>query len=146
MGTTRSGAYINTKGSGKRASDFAVIHSIEGDFTKQLVKINGKKVTRLRLTNGGHGQRGIELLKKYGIKYNIVKTYPNGVRAGNIPNHKIKKKRSGISQSWFPTNWNRKQQYSLIALSLRNGGKNNVIRRNEACLTGTNTCLGGNTR
>ena len=39
MGTTRSGAYINTKGSGKRASDFAVIHSIEGDFTKQLVKI-----------------------------------------------------------------------------------------------------------
>lgn len=60
MGTTRSGAYINTKGSGKRASDFAVIHSIEGDFTKQLVKINGKKVTRLRLTNGGHGQRGTE--------------------------------------------------------------------------------------
>ena len=108
MGTTRSGAYINTKGSGKRASDFAVIHSIEGDFTKQLVKINGKKVTRLRLTNGGHGQRGIELLKKYGIKYNIVKTYPNGVRVGNIPNHKIKKKRRGISQSWFPTNWNRK--------------------------------------
>lgn len=60
------------------------------------------------MTNGGHGQRGIELLKKYGIKYNIVKTYPNGVRVGNIPNHKIKKKRSGISQSWFPTNWNRK--------------------------------------
>lgn len=44
-------------------------------------------------------------LDKYGIKYNIVKTYPNGVRVGNIPDHKDKRKRTGINQAWFPKTW-----------------------------------------
>lgn len=65
-------------------------------------------VIRLRLNNGGHGQKGMELLDKYGIKYNIVKTYPNGVRIGNIPNHMKKIKRTGIGQSWFPQSWSEK--------------------------------------
>lgn len=63
---------------------------------------------RWRLNNGGHGQKGMELLDKYGIKYNIVKTYPNGVRIGNIPNHKERSKKKGIGQSWFPQSWSEK--------------------------------------
>lgn len=65
-------------------------------------------VIRRRLNNGGHSQKGMELLDKYGIKYNIIKTYPNGVRIGNIPNHMKKIKRTGIGQSWFPQSWSEK--------------------------------------
>ncbi len=75
MGTSRSGRYINTKGSGTSVSDFALIHSSEGKYTKPA-----RKNDKLRLVSGGHGQAGLDQLGKYGIKYNIVKTYPNGVR------------------------------------------------------------------
>ena len=37
--------------------------------------------------------------------YNIVKTYPNGVRVGNVPDHYQKVKRTGTNQAWFPANW-----------------------------------------
>ncbi len=47
----------------------------------------------------------MDLLNKQGIKYNIVKTYPNGVRVGNVPEHKDRSKRSGTGQSWFPKSW-----------------------------------------
>ncbi|MEG0472281.1 MAG: EndoU domain-containing protein [Solibacillus sp.] len=50
----------------------------------------------------------VQLLDKYGIKYNIVKTYPNGVRVGNVPNHKERSKKEGIGQSWFPKSWSDK--------------------------------------
>ena len=49
------------------------------------------------------------LLDKYGIEYNIVKNYPNGVRVGNIPDHRDGRKRTGIGQSWFPKNWTKKE-------------------------------------
>ena len=65
-------------------------------------------VIRLRLNNGGHGQKGMELLDKYEIKYNIVKTYPNGVRVGNIPDHKVRSKAHDTGQSWFPKSWTTK--------------------------------------
>ncbi|MBR3262255.1 MAG: EndoU domain-containing protein [Lachnospiraceae bacterium] len=100
MGTTKSGRYINTKGSGHSASDYAVIHSNEGTY----LWTSGKD-SRLRLKSGGHGQTGLKELEKYGIKYNIVKTYPNGVRIGNIPDHKDKRKQSGTNQAWFPASW-----------------------------------------
>ena len=58
--------------------------------------------------SGGHGQRGMDLLDKYHIAYHVVKTYPNGVRVGYIPDHKNKFKRSGIGQAWFPQNWTEK--------------------------------------
>ena len=99
MGTSKSGRYINTKGSGRSASDFAVVHSNEGKYTHPT---NGQKI---RLASGGHGQTGMNQLDKYGIKYNIVKTYPNGVRVGNIPSHKQRIKRTGTGQAWFPKNW-----------------------------------------
>ena len=38
--------------------------------------------------------------------YNIEKIYPNGVRAGNIPDHKDRRKRVGLNQTWFPASWN----------------------------------------
>jgi hypothetical protein len=41
----------------------------------------------------------------YGIEYHIVKTYPNGVRVGNVPNHRNPRKRKGTGQAWFPRNW-----------------------------------------
>ena len=84
------------------------VHSSEGAFTRSQTRVNGKMVIKLRLNNGGHSQKGMELLDKYGIKYNIVKTYPNGVRVGNIPNHMQKSKKSNIGQSWFPKSWSPK--------------------------------------
>ena len=51
---------------------------------------------------------GICKLDKYGIEYHIVKTYPNGVRVGYIPNHKDRRKQSGTNQSWFPRSWTSK--------------------------------------
>lgn len=105
MGTGKPGRYLNTKGSGRTVSDFAVVHSQEGRFVKTLVKINGKKKVKLNLAAGGHGQAGMGLLDKYNIQYTIVKTYPNGVRVGNVPNHKKPNKKSGTGQSWFPRSW-----------------------------------------
>ena len=105
MGTSKSGRYLNTSGSGRSVSDFALVHSNEGAFTRSQVKENGKTVIKLRLNNGGHGQKGMDLLDKYGIEYNIVKTYSNGVRVGNVPNHMKKNKRAGEGQAWFPRSW-----------------------------------------
>ena len=67
MGTTKSGRNINTKGSGRSASDFAVVHSNEGSYRWTTGKNN-----HIRLDSGGHGQTGLNELQKYGIKYNIV--------------------------------------------------------------------------
>lgn len=108
MGTSKNGRYLNTKGSGRSVSDFALVHSSEGAFTRSQTRVSGKMVIKLRLNNGGHSQKGMELLDKYGIKYNIVKTYPNGVRVGNIPNHMQRNKKSNTGQSWFPKSWTEK--------------------------------------
>jgi len=108
MGTSKNGRYLNTKGSGRSVSDFALVHSSEGAFTRSQTRVNGEMVIKLRLNNGGHSQKGMELLDKYGIKYNIVKTHPNGVRVGNIPNHKERSKKTGMGQSWFPKSWSDK--------------------------------------
>ena len=108
MGTSKSGRYMNTKGSGTSVSDFALVHSSEGVFTRSQTRENRKMVIKLRLSNGGHSQKGLELLDKYGIKYNIIKTYPNGVRIGNVPDHKERSKKIGVGQSWFPKSWTEK--------------------------------------
>ena len=78
MGTGKSGRYLNTRGSGRTVSDFAVVHSKEGRFVKTLVKVNGKVQFKPRLAAGGHGQAGMDLLDKYGIKYNIIKAISIG--------------------------------------------------------------------
>ena len=104
MGTSKSGRYLNTYGTGRTVSQYAQVHSNEGTFTRP--RKNGKD--KLRLASGGHGQDGMKLLDKYHIKYNIVKTYENGVRIGNIPNHKDKRKQTGTGQTWFPKPWTQK--------------------------------------
>ncbi len=103
MGTSKSGRYLNTTGAHGSVSDFTLVHSNEGKYTKP-----SRKDDRLRLVSGGHGQTGMNQLDKYGIKYNVVKTYSNGVRVGNIPDHKSRLKKSGIGQAWFPKSWTAK--------------------------------------
>lgn len=100
MGTGKSGRYLNTKGSGRSVSDYALVHSNEGTFT-----YTPKEHHISKLKSGGHGQAGMDLLKKAGISFSVVKTYSNGVRIGNVPNHKDPRKRSGTGQAWFPKNW-----------------------------------------
>lgn len=103
MGTGKSGRYLNTRGSGRYVSDYALVHSNEGSFTYS------PKTGRIsKLKSGGHGQDGIELLKKHGIAYHIERTYSNGVRVGNVPGHKDPRKRTGTGQAWFPKNWTAK--------------------------------------
>ena len=103
MGTSKNGRYLNTEGSGRSVSDFALVHSDEGKYTKP-----SRKGDKLRLVSGGHGQTGMDQLDKYGIKYNVEKTYSNGVRVGNIPNHKNPNKRKSMGQTWFPKSWTTK--------------------------------------
>lgn len=102
MGTTKSGRVLNTHGASGSASQFAVVHSNEGEYTKP------GKDNPIRLKNGGHGQTGMNELDKYGIKYFVEKTYPNGVRVGRVPNHKNKAKQKPGGQTWFPRNWTSK--------------------------------------
>lgn len=103
MGTGKSGRYLNTKGSGRSVRDYALVHSNEGTFT-----YSSKDHHISKLKSGGHGQANIEILEKQKIHYNIVKTYSNGVRVGNIPSHKSPAKRSGSGQAWFPKHWTEK--------------------------------------
>ncbi|MFU9946598.1 EndoU domain-containing protein [Fannyhessea vaginae] len=102
MGTTNPERIFNTHGSAGTPSEYAVVHSSEGAYT------HPQKGQHIRLKSGGHGQAGLKLLEKYGIEYHIVKTYPNGVRVGYVPNHKAPKKKNGLNQSWFPANWTAK--------------------------------------
>ena len=102
MGTTKTGRVLNTHGASGSASQFAVVHSNEGAYTKP------QKGGQIRLKSGGHGQTGMNELDKYGIEYHIVHTYPNGVRVGYIPNHKVRSKQTGTNQAWFPRKWTSK--------------------------------------
>ena len=49
-----------------------------------------------------------KFLLQLGTKYNIIYTYTNGVRIGNVPDHYSKKKRTGTNQAWFPADWTSK--------------------------------------
>ncbi len=103
MGTSKPGRYMNTKGSARTMSQFSLVHASEGKFTRPQ-----RPTDPLKLMSGGHGQKGMNLLDKYGIAYNIVKVYPNGVRVGNVPSHSARAKRTGTNQSWFPASWSEK--------------------------------------
>ncbi|MET1255836.1 EndoU domain-containing protein, partial [Aliikangiella maris] len=84
-------------------SQGAVKHSNIGDFpTPGNPKKNPYPSS---MSGGGHGQANIDYLEKIGMKYNIEHTFDNGVRVGNIPQHKHKIKKRGLGQSWFPEKW-----------------------------------------
>lgn len=82
-------------------------HSNEGDFTNPK---NPKRIKpgEIKFKSGGHGQDNIKLLKEKEIEFNIIKEYSNGVRCGNVPNHREKTKQKDINQSWFPKDWTSK--------------------------------------
>lgn len=96
MGTGKSGKYYTSHGSSAIHHN-AIIHSMEGSYTAGN-----------RIKSGGHGQDAIDYMDKNGINYNIIKTYPNGVRVGNIPSHKDRFKRLDTNQAWFPKSWTQK--------------------------------------
>jgi hypothetical protein len=79
-------------------SDEVLEHSSKGEYTKTN-----------RLKSGGHGQEAIDYMDNHNIKYNIKKTYKNGVRVGNVPEHINRKNRENANHSWFPKNWGRDQ-------------------------------------
>ena len=121
MSTGRSGRYSGTRGSrtsakqrSERGKGFTVYpsaleHANTGVFHMTLNKHGKGNVSYTpRLFAGGHGEDGRKLLDKYGIQYNTVLTYSNGVRVGNVPSHKEPLKQKGIGQSWFPKEWNQK--------------------------------------
>lgn len=108
MGTSKSGRYLNTKGSGRSVSDYSLFHSDEGTFRWEDGHKNGMPIKIIRLDGGGHGQNGMNLLKKYHLAYKVVKTWPNGVRVGNVLTHKDRSKRILNGQTWFPANWTSK--------------------------------------
>lgn len=99
MGTGNSGRYYTSNGSNV-IHHKALIHSLEGDYVNH--QRTGKPY---RLKSGGHGQDAIDYMTKQGIEFHVVKTYDNGVRVGNVPNHKDKSKQTGTGQSWFPVSW-----------------------------------------
>lgn len=102
MGAGESGNYY-TSGGSDQVHHPALIHSIDGEFTH-----DPKTGRTSRLKSGGHGQASIELMDDLGIEYHIVKTYPNGVRLGNVPSHKERWKQTGTGQAWFPEGWTTK--------------------------------------
>ena len=107
MGTSRTGRILNTEGSRRTISEYALVHSNEGTYIN--VNSKDKKNNPVRLKSGGHGEASFKILKKNHIGYNIIKTYPNGVRIGTVENHKDKIKRLYNGQTWFPKEWTWKE-------------------------------------
>ena len=107
MGTSRTGRILNTEGSRRTISEYALVHSNEGTY----MNVNSKNPDKepFRLQSGGHGEAMFRILKKHNIGYNIVNTYPNGVRIGTVENHKDTGKRLYNKQAWFPKEWTWKE-------------------------------------
>lgn len=93
MGTWDSGLYYTSHGS-KTVHHGALIHSFDGRFSR-----NQQTGKLINIKSGGHGQSALNIMDRVGIKYNILKIYPNGVRIGNIPGIKDKLKKSGIGMA-----------------------------------------------
>ena len=124
MGTGDSGIYYTSHGS-NRVHHGALIHSFDGLYSR-----NPKTGKIQNIKSGGHGQSAMIIMDRNGIKFNIVKTYANGVRIGNIPSIKNKTKKSGIGMSWFPRNWTQRDMVRaaehVSALKKNRGAKDGV--------------------
>lgn len=68
-----------------------------------FTKSSHRKIQNIK--SGGHGQSALDIMDRHGIDYDIVDTYPNGVRVGNIPSSRDKAKRTGSNMAWFPSHW-----------------------------------------
>ena len=108
MGTGYNPLYgRNGNTSGYRPSSListkALQHASKGTYGHP-----GNDPNEYRLLSGGHGQECLDFLEELHIEYNINHVYSNGVRIGNVPDHKDRRKRSGNNQSWFPKDWSAK--------------------------------------
>lgn len=74
-------------------------HSSKGDFSKN------QKTGKLVMNGGGHGQENIDFLNKKGVDNDVTVEYNNGVRLGNVANHRRLKNREYNGQCWFPEEW-----------------------------------------
>ena len=99
MGTGKSGRYLSTAGGRNQVSDYALVHAWEGTYT-YLVGHDGKRISKLK--SGGHGQKAIELMREHGIRFEIEKTLPNGVRLGRIEGLKKSHRLRANGFAWFP--------------------------------------------
>lgn len=97
MGSGVSGRYYTSHGSYAIHHE-GIIHSFEGEYTI-------KDGNPARLKKGGHGQAAMDVMDENGIKYQVNKTFSNGVRVGNIPDAVQKFRQSGDNHSWFPSSW-----------------------------------------
>lgn len=115
-----------TGGKGRRQRKSLQELAEDGIFTVSNSTLNhstvGEFTSTGRLAKGGHSQSCIDILEASGKEYVIIKTYPNGVRVGNVPCHKMTtkngitenmtnasghpgKKNADIGQAWFPESW-----------------------------------------
>jgi len=124
MGSGESRRYYTSHGS-KRVHHGALIHSFDGRFTR-----NPRTGKIQNIKSGGHGQSALDVMDRNGIKYNIIKTYPNGVRVGNIPSIKDRVKKQGTGMAWFPKNWTTRDM-------VRAGEHVSGLKRNRGVKDGT---------
>jgi SPP1 gp7 family putative phage head morphogenesis protein len=83
-------------------SEKRLTHSDLGYFTGPSPEYkNGQ------LGSGGHGQAAIVEMSRRGIRFDVTKTYANGVRTGYVEECKNKMKTVDGFQSWFPESWTR---------------------------------------
>lgn len=123
MGSGRSGIYYTTKGSSFFHHE-EMIHIMEGEYDPDL------GIARTHI-DGGHTQDSIDFMKKNNIDFQIVKTYPNGVRIGNILDSEDPDMQSGSNHSWFPESWNQETIINAVTKivadnnvkKLKNGGE-----------------------
>lgn len=123
MGSGESGRYYTSHGS-NRVHHGALIHSFDGRFTR-----NPRTGKIQNIKSGGHGQSALDVMDRNGIKYNIVKTYANGVRIGNIPSIRSKIKKTGTGMAWFPKSW-------TIRDMVRAGEHVSMLKRNRGVKDG----------
>lgn len=125
MGTGVSGRYYTSHGS-RTVHHGALIHSFDGKYST-----NNRTGAIINIKSGGHGQSALDIMDKNGIKYNIVKTYSNGVRVGNIPGIKNNIKKTDTGMAWFPKSWSQKDMVRagehVAGLKCNRGAKDGTI-------------------
>lgn len=101
-------------------------HSTKGVFTR-LKNLNKPASAENggRPHKGFHSESSFEVLKANGTPGIVNKTLPNGVRIGNIENHKSKAKREQNGQTWFPEDWT-DDDILIAATSVINNPKNKL--------------------
>jgi hypothetical protein len=102
----------------------AMNHTIIGEYKRASKDRPGG-----RLDSGGHTDAAMDEMKRRGIALNVTRTATNGVRFGNVPDHKESFKRSGEKQTWFPSSWTEHEIKSAGIYVANKGSAIDNIRR-----------------